>query len=85
MTQELYLINKASQEQLHQNLQHEAIMNNLIAEQEYKLFQMLRPSLSKDGDRWCVLYGENLQTGIAGFGKSPYEAILEFNKAFNKN
>jgi hypothetical protein len=35
----------------------------------------------KDGDHWCILYGENLHEGIAGFGKSPVEAMYDFDKA----
>lgn len=31
--------------------------------------------LSLDGDSWCALLGENLQTGIAGFGKTKAEAL----------
>lgn len=38
--------------------------------------------LSKDGNRWCYLLGDNLQEGIAGFGESPYEAAQSFNDAY---
>ena len=38
--------------------------------------------LSKDGNRWCYLLGENLQEGVAGFGESPYEAAKSFNDAY---
>lgn len=34
--------------------------------------------LCKDGDKWCALEGENLQVGIAGFGDSPYGALVNF-------
>ena len=37
--------------------------------------------LSPDGDQWCVLYGDNLQEGIAGFGPTPDEAVLAFAEA----
>jgi len=47
--------------------------------QEFNLFAMLKPSIQRDGNQWCVLYGENLQVGIAGFGDSPHLAILDFN------
>ena len=30
-----------------------------------------------DGDQWCVLVGENLQEGIAGFGNTPLSALKE--------
>lgn len=66
------------------DLQHEAAMNALVTEQEYKLVQMLRPKITKDGNQWCVLYGENLQDGVCGFGDTPYLAILDFNKSFNQ-
>lgn len=32
-------------------------------------------SIKKDGNQWCVLWGENLQEGIAGFGDTPEEAM----------
>jgi len=64
-------------------IQHQQSMDSLVMETEYKLFQMLKPSIQRDGNQWCVLYGENLQEGIAGFGDSPYLAVLDFNKAWN--
>ncbi len=39
-----------------------------------------RPKLSIDGDKWCALYGENLQDGVAGFGDSPCEACEDFDR-----
>lgn len=41
-----------------------------------------KPQLSIDGDMWCALYGENLQDGVAGFGKSPQLAMDDFDKNF---
>lgn len=35
--------------------------------------------VSIDGDQWCVLYGENLQDGVAGFGDSPDLASRDFD------
>lgn len=43
---------------------------------------MLRPKLSRDGDKWCALYGDNLQDGVAGFGDSPKLAYAAFDKAW---
>lgn len=42
-----------------------------------------RPSLSIDGDKWCALYGDNLQDGVAGFGDSPAEAMNDFNREWH--
>ncbi len=39
-----------------------------------------KPSLSIDGNKWCALYGDNLQDGVAGFGDSPADAMTDFNK-----
>lgn len=41
-----------------------------------------RPTLSKDGDKWCFLLGDDLQIGLAGFGDTPQAAAVEFDKAF---
>ena len=37
-----------------------------------------------DGDQWCVLWGANLQEGIAAFGKTPHAAIMAFEKAVDE-
>ena len=39
----------------------------------------------KDGDRWCILYGQNLHDGIAGFGDSPVDAIQAFEHEMYKS
>jgi len=41
---------------------------------------LLRPKISIDGDQWRALYGDNLQDGVAGFGKSPDEAFRNFDE-----
>lgn len=38
-----------------------------------------RPALSIEGDQWCALYGEDLQSGVAGFGDSPADAMTDFD------
>ena len=40
---------------------------------------LFRPRIYVDGDKWCALYGDNLQDGAAGFGGSPAEAMLDFD------
>ncbi|MEM9448677.1 MAG: hypothetical protein AAGA75_09090 [Cyanobacteria bacterium P01_E01_bin.6] len=40
-----------------------------------------------DGMMWCALWGENLQSGVAGFGRSPNEALdklLEQDELYEK-
>lgn len=38
----------------------------------------------KDGDKWCALYGEDLQAGIAGFGNTPFLAMADLRDQLNK-
>jgi hypothetical protein len=37
----------------------------------------IKAELSKDGDQWCVLVGDNIQEGVAGFGHSIGEAVYD--------
>lgn len=59
-------------------------LNAAIEAEEMNLFSMLKPQLFKDGDQWCVLYGENIQEGICGFGETPRKAIFAFNKEWDR-
>lgn len=43
---------------------------------------VFKPTLSKDGDMWCALFGENLQEGVAGFGETPAKAMWAFDTAW---
>ncbi len=43
---------------------------------------LFRPALSIDGGKWCALYGDNLQDGVAGFGDSPDAAARDFDKSW---
>ncbi len=45
---------------------------------------LYKPGLSIDGNLWCALWGENLQDGVAGFGKSPEAALLAFDEDWVK-
>lgn len=36
----------------------------------------------KDGNQWCALYGEDLQSGIAGFGATPYRSVEDLEEQF---
>lgn len=33
-----------------------------------------------DGDSWCVLLGSDIQSGICGFGRTKFEALMDFMK-----
>lgn len=68
------------------NISHYADMASRYVQEvswEYARPSVLyRPAISIDGDQWCALYGKNLQEGVAGFGKSPAEAMTAFDTAW---
>lgn len=43
-----------------------------------------KPRLYPDGDQWCALLGEDLQSGVCGFGDTPAKAMYEFDLAWDK-
>lgn len=43
---------------------------------------VFKPVLSKDGNMWCALFGNNLQEGVAGFGSTPAKAMWAFDTAW---
>jgi hypothetical protein len=45
---------------------------------------LFKAKLSKDGDMWCALVGDNLMEGISGFGKTPDEAMIDFDINWKK-
>lgn len=75
---------ESSQRQHHQDIIHQENLNLIIAKQEILLFTELKPKITIDGNQYCVLYGNDLQSGIAGFGDTIYNAIIDFNKQFHK-
>lgn len=45
---------------------------------------LFKPTLMADGDMWIALLGEDLQSGVAGCGKTPSDAMIAFDQAFYK-
>jgi hypothetical protein len=44
----------------------------------------LRPKMYKEGDDWCVSSGEDIASGIFGYGKTPQKAIEDFDANYAK-
>ena len=76
---------ESSQRQRFAELQHSIAMETLCLKTDMVLVESLHPTITKDGNQWCVLYGDNLQEGIAGFGETIHKAIIDFNGAFYRN
>jgi hypothetical protein len=53
------------------------------AQEHSKPSVLMKPKLFIDGDMYCALYGENIAEGCAGFGKTPNEAMADFDKKWN--
>lgn len=66
------------------DLTEEALHNAAIESAEMNLIALLKPRIFIDGNQWCVLYGENLQDGVCGFGDTPRLAVYDFNKAWDR-
>jgi len=49
---------------------------------EFLVVKMTNPKFGKDGNQFYYMLGEDLQSGISGFGDSPYDAMRDFNKSF---
>lgn len=46
---------------------------------------LMKPAIYPDGSQWCALLGEDLATGIAGFGATPADAVTDFDRAFRED
>ena len=54
-------------------------INQSTALERNRPFIILRPRLFPDGNQWCALLGEDLQSGVCAFGDTPAAATLEFD------
>lgn len=77
MTEEETRHAESGHRQLHEDLEHQSRMSYLVEREELAKFALLKPRLFKDGDRWCVEYGE-----IVGYGDTPQTAIWDWNQAW---
>lgn len=75
---------ESSQRQHFEVLLHQDKQALIVEQLEMNLFAMLKPKVSIDGNQYCVLYGEDLRSGICGFGDTLMLAIYDFNKQFHK-
>jgi hypothetical protein len=74
---------ESSQRQHHNEMRHYDEMAGQFQRQQLMHISELKPGFTKDGDEYCFLYGSNLQEGVAGFGKSPFDAAADFYNNFH--
>lgn len=41
-----------------------------------------KPRVFMDGNKWCALYGDNIQEGVAAFGDTPQQAMDAFDRVW---
>ncbi len=75
---------ESSQRQHHEVMRHQEDMNFVVARIEFALFELLKPKLYRDGNEWCCLYGDDIVTGVVGFGTSPHKAVMAWNSAWHE-
>lgn len=46
---------------------------------------LYRPRLSKENGLWRALYGDNPDSGVAGYGATPAEAMYDFDKRWTSS
>lgn len=65
---------------LHGIVQETVNTENDTAQRSHLWAVILGLAPVQDGDHFGIVWGD-LPTGVAGFGKTPYEAMLAFDKA----
>jgi hypothetical protein len=84
MTEQEAIQVESSQRQHYATMEHQVMLSAAVMTQEVTLFSLLKPKIYRDGNQWCVLYGENLQEGVAGFGDTPYKAAMNWESQWHK-
>ena len=62
----------------------EAILDAAVCQLSDRPSVLHRPKLTIDGNRYFVLYGEDIRTGVAGFGDTVAEAMADFDKQWSE-
>ena len=79
-------VGRAIQDGMHLDGSHAIVMVRdsfqCVAWEMQRPSVLFRPSIGRDGNKWCALYGDKLAEGVAGFGDSPAEAMADFDKAW---
>lgn len=75
---------ESNQRQHNETLRQQELIQAAYDTQTMTPAAILKPRIFIDGNKWCVLWGENIQDGVCGFGDSPRKALMDFNASFDK-
>ena len=67
---------------------YEYLNQDLTSNREWSIASMLKDCNImpyRDGNQWCILIGEDLQSGICGFGELIYDAFIDFMRNAQTN
>ena len=73
---------ESSQRQHNEAMEHESRYRAAQIAEELAVFVALKPTIKIENDKWCVRLGSSVC--LTGFGKSPIEAIRDFNATIYK-
>ena len=54
-----------------------------VAYEQARPSVLFKPKIYRDGNQWCALLGDDLQSGVCGFGDSPAKAMWDFDSNWN--
>lgn len=66
-----------------QDLIEKSQLNTAIETEELNIVKQLGLKPYRDGNMWCFLWGDDLHSGIAGFGETVQKAVYAFSKAYS--
>ena len=75
---------ESSQRQHQNEMLHVARMDNEHEAHCLACVNSLSLEPFRDGNKWCFLWGKDLQSGIVGFGKTILDASMNFYSELNK-
>jgi len=68
-----------------QQIRHEtAGIEQSTAIEKAQPFVVYGARVFRDGSQWCALLGEDIATGVCGFGDSPAQAAAAFDVAWHE-
>jgi hypothetical protein len=56
---------------------------SVIAYESTRPSVLFKPRVFQDGNKWCALLGDDLQSGVCGFGDSPADATWNFDEQWS--
>jgi len=55
-----------------------------VAYEQQRPSILMKPTLKRDGNQWCCMYGDDFAQGVVEFGDTPETAMRSFDEAMKK-